>query len=64
MTVSDNINETNSFVLAIISYNVASRTAVGNGSFDYQVNFTAHAYLEGKSSVKCLMHVKRISMPD
>jgi hypothetical protein len=50
MTVRDEVNQTNSSILVILSYNVTSRTAVANGSFDYVVNFTLQGYLEGKSS--------------
>lgn len=34
----------------ILNYNVVNREPVANGSFDYEVNFTEQAFLEGVSS--------------
>lgn len=50
MTMADNVSESNSSVYVLLSYNVTGRTLLPNGSYDYQVNFTSHSYLEGKSS--------------
>lgn len=50
MTITDNVSESNSSVYVVLSYNVTGRTPLPNGSDDYQVNFTSHSYLEGKSA--------------
>lgn len=50
LTMTDNVSQSNSSVYVVLSYNVTGRTALPNGSHDYQVNFTSQSYLEGKPS--------------